>query len=126
MAIKIFVNLPVSDLGRSIEFYAALGWPHNPDFTGDKVSSIVISEDIYLMVVTEDFFATLTKDAPRGAEAVIALNVESKERVDELVDTALANGGSVSSDPTEESFMYGRGFADPDGHRFEVVHMFGS
>jgi uncharacterized protein len=124
MATQIFVNLPVSDLKRSIEFYAALGWPHNPDYTGEKASSIVISDDIFLMVVTDDFFDTMTKDAPRGAETVIALSVESKERVDELVDTALANGGSVSSVPTEESFMYGRGFADPDGHRFELVHMF--
>lgn len=126
MATQIFVNLPVSDLARSIKFYAALGWPHNPEFTGDDASAIVISEQIYLMAVTEKFFATMTKDAPRGAEAVVALTVESTEKVDELVETALANGGSASGDPTEESFMYGRGFADPDGHRFELVHMFGA
>lgn len=126
MATQIFVNLPVSDLQRSIKFYAALGWAHNPDFTDEKASSIVISDDIYLMAVTEEFFRTITKDAPRGTETVLAFGVESKERVDELADTALANGGSVSSDPTVESFMYGRGFADPDGHRFEIFHMFGT
>jgi len=124
MATQIFVNLPVSDLERSIKFYAALGWAHNPEFTDDNASAIVISEEIYLMVVSEEFFATMTKGAARGTETVVALSVESKEKVDELADTALASGGAVSSDPTEESFMYGRGFADPDGHRFELVHMF--
>lgn len=126
MATQIFVNLPVSDLARSIKFYAALGWAHNPEFTGDEASSIVISEHIYLMAVTEKFFATMTEDAPRGAEAVVALTVESKEKVDELVETAIANGGAAAGKPTVESFMYGRGFTDPDGHRFELVHMFGA
>lgn len=128
MATQIFVNLPVRDLNRSIAFYAALGWAHNPQFTDETAASIVISDDIYLMIVTESFFRNMTKkevvDAAAGTEAVVALGVESKAKVDELADAALASGGSATSDPTVESFMYGRGFADPDGHQFELFHMF--
>jgi len=83
------------------------------------------------MIVAEHFFAGNVSKKPRvdahtATEAVIALSLDSKARIDELTDAALANGGTKTSDPTVESFMYGRGFADPDGHQFELFHMFGT
>lgn len=127
MSRKIFVNLPVRDLGRATEFYKKLGFSPDPRFSDEKATCVVISEDIYAMLLTEPFFKEFTKreipDTDRSAEAIMSLSVESREQVDELADRAIAAGATLANDPMQEEFMYVRSFHDPDGHLWEVLHM---
>ncbi len=125
MSTKIFVNLPVQDLQRSIDFWTRLGFSFNAQFTDDKATSMIVGNDIYVMLLVEERFRDFTTkdivDAAAQTEAIIALSAESREGVDELVDKALRAGGKPSMDPMDEGFMYGRSFQDPDGHLWEVV-----
>ncbi|GAB2819229.1 VOC family protein [Streptomyces daliensis] len=127
MSTKIFVNLPVKDLPKSKSFFTALGFSFDPQFSDDNAGCLVISEDIYAMLLVEPFFQSFTQkevaDATKSTEAILCLGVESRERVDDLVDKALASGGSASNETQDHGFMYGRSFQDPDGHLWEVVHM---
>ncbi len=127
MATKIFVNLPVKDLRRSMDFFTALGFSFNQQFTDENAACLVISEDIYAMLLTEPFFKSFIKkeiaDASRETETIVALTVESRGRVDELADKALAAGGQFANDPMDQGFMYSRSFQDPDGHLWEIVYM---
>jgi predicted lactoylglutathione lyase len=127
MSTKFFVNLPVSDLGTSIDFFTKLGFSFQPDFTNDDAGCLVIGEDVYAMLVTEHSFKTFARkdiaDTARTAETILALQVDSRERVDELVDAALASGGQSANDPDDQGFMYSRNFQDPDGHLWSVLHM---
>ena len=128
MASKIFVNLPVKDLQRSMDFFTALGYTFNPQFTDEKAACLVIDDGyIYAMLLTEPFFQTFTKkplaDAHKSTEVLIALEVESRERVDEMVRSAVEAGGSTYRDPDDHGWMYSHSFADPDGHQWEVIYM---
>jgi uncharacterized protein len=127
MPTKIFVNLPVKDLAKSIHFFTELGYSFNPQFTDDNAGCLVISDDIYVMLLTEPFFKTFTKkdipDAAKSSEAIIALSLDSRVQVDTLVDKALAVGGQPANETNNQGFMYGRSFQDPDGHIWEVFHM---
>lgn len=128
MSTQIFVNLPVKDLQRSIDFFTALGYSFNPQFTDENAACLVIDEDhVYAMLLTHDSFRRFTKkevaDTSTSTEAIIALSAESRDAVDALVDKALASGGSASNEPDDEGFMYGRSFQDPDGHLWEVFYM---
>ena len=127
MSTKIFVNLPVKDLGKSIEFFTGLGFPFDPRFTDDNAACLVISDDNVAMLLTEPFFKNFTKkdivDTTTSTEAILALGVDSRERVDELVDKALAAGGLAGHFSSDEGFMYGRSFQDVDGHLWEVLYM---
>lgn len=123
----IFVNLPVQDLNRSIDFFTQVGFTFNPQFTDEKATCMVVSETIYVMLLTETFFKTFTKkelaDATKVTETIICLSADSREQVDELVDKAMAAGASPSNEPNDQSFMYYRSFQDPDGHMWEVMWM---
>jgi hypothetical protein len=127
MSTKIFVNLPVKDLERSKEFWTKLGYSFNPAFTDDNAACLVFSDHIYAMLLVEPFFKSFTTksiaDTATTTEAILALAVESRERVDALVDAAFAAGASPSGDTMEEGPMYLRRFADPDGHLWEVFWM---
>lgn len=127
MSTLIFVNLPVKDLERSKEFFTALGYSFNPQFTDENAGCLVISDTIYAMLLTEPFFKTFTKkdiaDSTRTTEAIVGLSADSKEEVDRLVDKALAAGGQPSMETNDQGFMYGRSFQDPDGHLWEVFWM---
>lgn len=127
MSSKIFVNLPVSDLGRSMAFYAKLGYSFNEQFTDDNAACLVISDDIYAMLLVRPFFQTFTDkpvaDPAQGTAAILALAVDSRDQVDELVDAALANGGAPVKEPMEHGPMYSRSFTDPDGHHWEYLWM---
>ncbi|HET7533251.1 MAG TPA: VOC family protein [Nocardioidaceae bacterium] len=127
MSRMIFVNLPVADLQRSIDFWTALGFTFNPQFTDENATAMEISNDASVMLLTEKFFSTFTKrkvaDARQQTEAIMALSAESREEVDRLADRALASGGAASNEPQEDEFMYARSFQDPDGHLWEVVYM---
>ncbi|MET9392409.1 VOC family protein [Streptomyces sp. NPDC006624] len=123
----IFVNLCVADLGSSRKFFTELGYSINEQFSDDSTASVVVSDTIVVMVHTEEKYRQFTKkeiaDSKRTSEVLIALSAESREKVDELVDRAVAAGGSVSGETQDHGFMYGRAFDDPDGHTFEVVWM---
>ncbi|MFF7643281.1 VOC family protein [Streptomyces canus] len=123
----IFVNLPVNDLDASKKFFTELGYSINPQFSDDNAASVVISDTIVAMLLTKPFYATFTKkeiaDATKTSEVLVALSAESRAKVDELVDKALAVGGSPSGETQDHGFMYGRSFDDPDGHTWEVVWM---
>ena len=127
MTTKIFVNLPVKDLPRSITFFEKLGFRVNRQFTDDTVACMVISDDIYAMLLTHAKFKEFTHkdivDANRATEVLTCLSQDSRRQVDEMVDAALAAGGSQAREPMDFGFMYGRSFNDPDGHIWEVIWM---
>ncbi|MFT2815602.1 VOC family protein [Leifsonia sp. A12D58] len=124
----IFVNLPVKDLDRSVEFWTALGYSFNPQFTDENATCLIIDDGhIYAMLLVHDFFKTFTPreiaDTSKAVEVLIALSADSRDAVDALADKALANGGSVAGDAQDFGYMYGRSFLDPDGHQWEVNWM---
>lgn len=123
----IFVNLPVENIDASRTFYTALGYSINEQFSDESTASVVISDTIIAMLLTKEKYAQFTKkeiaDARTSSEVLLALSAESREKVDELVEKALAAGGSVAGDTPDLGFMYGRSFDDLDGHTWEVVWM---
>ena len=127
MTHKIFVNLPVKDLAVSMEFFGKLGFEFNPDFANENGVCMVVSDNIFVMLLMEDFFQTFTKkevaDATKTTEVLTALSVESREAVDELLSVALEAGGQEAREPQDHGFMYGRSFEDPDGHIWEIFYM---
>lgn len=127
MPTNIFVNLPVSDLKNSMRFYESLGYKHNPQFTDDTAACIVISETIYVMLLTHDKFRQFTPksiaDTTKVTEVLLCLSCDSREAVNDMVAKALAAGGSTSQDPQDHGFMYLHSFQDPDGHMWEVFCM---
>lgn len=127
MAQMIFVNLPVKDLETSKAFWGELGYSFNPQFTDENAACLVFSDTVFAMLLTEARFKDFTKkditDAVTSTEVILALSADSRERVDELVDAALAAGGSPFNDPQDLGFMYGRSFQDPDHHLWEVIWM---
>ena len=128
MPTKIFVNLPVKDLQRSMNFFKHLGFSFNPQFTDDKAACLVISEgSIYAMLITEPFFKTFTKkpisDSTKTTEVLLAIDVNSRKEVDEMIKKAVEAGGSTYMDPQDHGWMYGHSFADPDGHQWEILYM---
>jgi predicted lactoylglutathione lyase len=127
MARKIFVNLPVKDLKKSMEFFAALGFTFNRQYTDDSAACMVISEDIYTMLLTHNKFREFTPheicDAKKCTEVLVCLHCESRQEVDDLVRKAVAAGGTINADPKDYGFMYQNGFQDLDGHIWELISM---
>ena len=124
---KIFVNLPVKDLGESVDFFTQLGFSFDPRFTDEQATCMIVSDEAFVMLLVEDRFKDFTNkelvDSTKQTEAIVALSAESREQVDELADKALQAGGAPANEPMEMDFMYGRSFQDPDGHLWEVVWM---
>jgi uncharacterized protein len=127
MATKIFVNLPVSNLKKSIEFFTKLGFTFNSQFTDETATCMIVAEDIFVMLLTKEKFKTFTPkeivDATKSTEVLIGLSAENRERVDELVRKAVAAGGTTYNEPQDHGFMYGHGFQDLDGHIWEVFYL---
>lgn len=125
MATQIFVNLPVKDLEKSKAFFASMGFSFNEKFTDEKAACLIIGENIFAMLLVEEFFRSFIKkdiaDASKFAEVINAFSVESKEKVIELADKALAAGATQYSEPQDYGWMYSRAFQDLDGHLWEVV-----
>ncbi|CAM5316909.1 glyoxalase [Streptomyces spiroverticillatus] len=123
----IFLNLPVKDLEVSKNFFAKLGYGFNEQFSDERTASMPISETIVVMLLSEPRFKEFTTkeitDTSTHTEALIGISAESREKVDELCDAALAAGGSAANPPQDHGFMYGRSFQDPDGHIWEVIWM---
>jgi uncharacterized protein len=124
---KLFVNIPVGNLQRSIDFFEALGFSFNPQFTDATATCMLVGEDAYFMLLTEDRFRDFSKrplgDRSSETNALFSLSVDSREEVDQMVHKALAAGGSNAVDPQDHGFMYGWSFRDPDGHHWEVFWM---
>jgi predicted lactoylglutathione lyase len=124
---KVFINLPVNDLDKSVSFFTELGFTFDPQFTDDKATCMNLSDEAFVMLLVHDRFKDFTKkdlsDATRSTEVILALSAESREEVDELVGKALAAGGQPSNDKMDLGFMYGWSFQDLDGHLWEVMHM---
>jgi len=128
---QIFVNLPVKDLNKSREFFSALGYSFNPQFSNEQGACMVIAEDsIYAMLLTEEFFQTFIDKkiakAHEVTETLICLSCESREEVDSLVNKALTAGGKTPRPPQDHGFMYAHSFEDLDGHLWELVYMSGA
>jgi predicted lactoylglutathione lyase len=124
---KFFVNLPVRDLNKSMEFFRKLGFDFDQQFTDDKAACMVVSQDAFVMLLTEPFFKTFTKnevcDTRRETEGLFALSCESRAEVDDLVKKAVAAGGAHAVEPMDHGFMYGWSFYDLDRHHWEVLWM---
>jgi predicted lactoylglutathione lyase len=127
MSTKLFVNLPVKDLNRSKEFFSALGFRINPQFTDENAACLVISDDIYVMLLVEKFFQTFTPkeitDSGKSTEVINALMVDSRARVDQLAEAAFLAGARPVNPPQDNGWMYGRSFQDLYGHLWEVGWM---
>ena len=123
----MFVNLPVSDLDRARRFFGRLGFSFDPRFTDEKAACMVVSQDAFVMLLSEPFFKTFTKqnicDTSRQTEALFALSCASRAEVDEMVRKAIDAGGRKAMDPMDQGFMYGSSFYDLDGHHWEVLWM---
>jgi len=124
---QIFVNLPIKDMQRSLAFFKALGLSFNKQFTNEQGACLEIAENIYAMLLVEAFFQGFTKlpiaDARKSTEVLIALSCDSRAEVDALVAKAVAAGATTPNAPTDHGFMYQSGFADLDGHQWEVFWM---
>jgi len=127
MATKIFVNLPVKNLNRSIEFFTKLGYRFNQQFTDETATCMIVTDDIFVMLLTEAKFKTFTPneicDAKKYTEVLVCLSLESRAKVDEMVRKAVAIGGTTYNEPQDHAFMYGHGFQDLDGHIWELIYM---
>ena len=124
---KLFVNIPVNDLQRSIEFFEALGFTFNLQFTDATATSMLVGEDAYFMLLTKERFTDFSKaplgDPRKATSALYAISVNGREEVDEMVKKAVAAGGSYAVDPQDHGFMYGWSFKDLDGYHWEVFWM---
>jgi uncharacterized protein len=124
---QIFINLAVRDLKKSMGFFSKLGFEFNPKFTDEKAACLIVSDQAFVMLLTEPFFKTFTKrelcDRNRQTEGLFAISCQSRAEVDAMVKTAIEAGGSHAMDPQDHGFMYGWSFYDLDGHHWEVMWM---
>ncbi len=127
MSRQIYVNLPVKELKRAVDFFTALGFSFNPQFTDENATCMIVSDDIFVMLLVEPFFQTFTHksvaDAEATTEVLMCLSCDSRAEVDALVGKALAAGGSAPQPARDLGFMYQHGFEDPDHHLWELVYM---
>ena len=128
MSTSVFVNLPVKDVRRSIAFFSALGFKFDPRFTNDDAAGLIIEEGhSYAMLLTHKHFKSFIKneiaDPGKVTQVLVALSFGSREEVDGIVRKAVAAGGKDAREPQDHGFMYGRAFADPDGHVWEPFWM---
>ncbi len=128
MPTQVFVNFPVKDLEKSKAFFSHLGYTFNPQFTDEKAACMVISDTIYSMLVTEPTFKSFTPktvaDGHATKEVIVCLSCDSREKVDETIQKAVAAGGTAwPAEPLDHGFMYYHGFHDLDGHHWEIMFM---
>lgn len=127
MITQLFVNLPVKDLKRSVEFFTKLGFSFDPRFTDENATCLIVNKNTFVMLLVEPFFNSFTAktlcDTTRAAEAIMAVSAESRNEVDEVAAKAVAAGARLPKGPTDYGFMYQQDFEDPDGHLWEVFWM---
>ena len=124
---NLYVNLPVKDLERTVDFFTALGFAFNPMFTDENATCMIVNDGTSVMLLVESYFATFTKkplaDAHAVTETLLALSLDSRAEVDDFIAKALAKGAVEYAEPKDLGFMYQRGIADLDGHQWEVFFM---
>lgn len=124
---NLYVNLPVKDLERSVDFFEALEFSFNPKFTDENAACLIVNERTGVMLLTESFFAGFTHksvaDARASTETLLALSLDSRADVEAFMARALAAGATPTIESKDYGFMYQHGFADPDGHQWEVFWM---
>jgi predicted lactoylglutathione lyase len=124
---QVFINLPVADLPKSMAFFKALGFSHNPQFSDENGACIIVSDTILVMLLTHARFRDFTPkaicDTSKAVEVLLNLSCESRDEVDGLVAKAIAAGGSTYDEPEDFGFMYTHSFVDPDGHGWGLFHM---
>jgi uncharacterized protein len=127
MAKQIFVNLPVKNLDRSVEFFTKLGFSFNSQFTDETATCMIVDENIFVMLLTLDKFKSFTPnaicDATKSTEVLTCLSCEDRDSVDDMVSKAIAAGGTTYNEPQDHGFMYAHGFQDLDGHIWELMYM---
>jgi uncharacterized protein len=127
MAKKIFVNLPIKDLEKSKIFFTALGFTFNEQFSDTTGTCLVISDDIYCMLLTESKFKSFTKkeipDASTAKEAIIAVSMDNREQVEEIFNKAMTAGAKESRPAEDYGWMYLRSIEDLDNHSWEFFFM---
>jgi len=127
MVQQIFVNLPVKDLEKTKAFFAHLGFTFNEQFTNEAAACMIIGENIFAMLLVEPFFKSFLNkevgDATKSAQVINALAVDSRSKVDDLANRALEAGGTFTKEPQDHGWMYGRSFADINGHQWEILYM---
>jgi predicted lactoylglutathione lyase len=126
-SVKIFVNVPVKNLDKSVKFFKKLGYKFNKQFTDKKAACLVISKDIYVMLLLEKFFKSFIKkrivNARTDSEVILALSAASRMEVDKMMLKVIKAGGKIVREPDDHGFMYSRSFEDPDGHLWEIFWM---
>jgi predicted lactoylglutathione lyase len=124
MSTKIALNLPVRDLADSTRFFTALGFPRNEQLANEQMQAVIVSDDIHVLLIDQSQFKAITKrdtpDTAVSSEMTVQLQVDNRQRVDELVDQAFAAGALAANEPNDQGFLYGRSFRDPDGHHWDV------
>jgi len=127
MGTQIFLNLPVKNLKRSVEFFTKLGYKFDPRFTDENATCMIVGENIFVMLLVEEFFRTFIKkelcDTAKCTEAIVALSMDSRAKVDEMVAKAVAAGATTPNESKDYGFMYQHGYQDLDGHLWEVFYM---
>src|SRR5262245_30555211 len=127
MSVKIAVNMPVKSLETSVRFFTQLGFAVNPELTSNSTALLVVSEEISVMLLTAELFSTVTNrevaDTVTSAEVLVQLQLDSRERVDDLVEAAIGAGGQIANPPNDQGFLYGRSFTDLDGHHWDAFHL---
>lgn len=127
MTKRIFINLPVRSLDKSMNFFKNLGFEFNDQFTDEKAACMVLSDNVSAMLLMENHFETFTKkpisDAKSTTEVLIALEAASKEEVVEKIGIAQSNGAEIYAEPKDYGWMYQHSFADLDGHQWELTYM---
>lgn len=127
MSREVFINLPVKNLARSVEFYTKIGFEFNRDFTDEKATMMIVNDKASVMLLAAEFFQSFTKkpigNAEESPEVIVALSADSKEEVNNQADKIEKAGGKIVDKFTEPSEMYGIRFEDPDAHLWEIFFM---
>ena len=127
MATKVFINLPVTDLVKSMEFFQNLGFSFNPQFTDEKAGCMIVSDSIFVMLLTgayfKSFIDTEVCDAHKSTEVLIALDAASADEVKQFVSKAESQGGKIYAEAKDHGWMYQHSFADLDGHKWEIAYL---
>lgn len=125
MHTMIFVNLPIRDLDASRAFFTSLGYTFNEAFSDENALCLILGDNLYAMLLKREFFQTFTPrevaDARATTEVLVALSVGARDDVDRLITRAVEAGGTEVREPQDLGFMYGRSYADPDGHIWEII-----